>query len=187
VLGSTSRYRRDLLSRVLPDFEVLAPGIDETPAGYETAHGLAGRLAREKAHAVSIRRPDAIVIGSDQVAECDGRILGKPGTPTRAVGQLRACQGKTLTLHTAVYVIAPDGARLEHIDHTGLRFRTLDDDALVRYVQRDQPLDCAGAFRFESLGAALFDAVETRDPHAIQGLPLLWLCDALSQLGVRIL
>lgn len=188
VLGSGSRYRRELLARLLPVFEVVAPQVNETPLPGEPAAELANRLAALKADHVAGLRPGAIVIGSDQVAECDGRTLGKPGLAERAIEQLRTCSGRTLVLHTAVCILAPDGqAGATHLDRTCLQFQTLTGDQIARYVERDQPFDCAGSFRFESLGAALFSAVDTRDPTAIQGLPLLWLAAALSRLGVRIL
>lgn len=187
VLGSGSRYRRELLARLLPAFEVVVPQVDETPMPGEAAPALALRLARLKAAAVASAWPGAVVIGSDQVAECAGRILGKPGTAAAAVEQLGHCTGQPLVLHTAVAVQGPDRRIMEHLDQTMLRFRKLGRDEIQRYVDRDSPLDCAGAFRFESLGVALFSEVATRDPAAIQGLPLLWLAEALRALGVRII
>ncbi len=187
VLASGSAYRRELLGRVLPAFEVVVPAVDEAAQPDEPAAELAMRLAAAKAHAVASRRPDAVVIGSDQVAECEGAILGKPGSAARAIEQLRHCAGRRLVLHTAVCVIGPDGASRNHLDQTTLQLRALDTEAIRAYVERDRPLDCAGSFRFEALGAALFSGVETRDPTAIQGLPLLWLCGALAGFGVRLL
>lgn len=188
VLGSGSPYRRQLLSRLLPSFEVVIPGVDETPLVGEAAQDLALRLARLKADSVADRRPAAVVIGSDQVAECGGSILGKPGTPANAEEQLRHCSGRPLTLHTAVCVHGPGRVSPQsHIDHTTLQFRPLTDAEIRAYVRRDQPLDCAGSFRFEALGAALFSGVETRDPTAIQGLPLLWLAGELARLGIHVL
>lgn len=187
VLGSGSRYRRELLARLLPGFDVAAPLVDETPLPEEPAPALATRLARLKAATVAVAWPGAVVIGSDQVAECAGRILGKPGTAAAAVEQLGHCAGQPLVLHTAVAVQGPDGAIMEHLDQTTLRFRALGHDEILHYVDRDSPLDCAGAFRFESLGVALFSEVVTRDPAAIQGLPLLWLVSALQAFGVRVI
>lgn len=188
VLGSGSRYRRELLARVLPRFDVVVPHVDEAPQPGEPAARLAQRLARLKAEQVAASRPGAIVIGSDQVAECDGENLGKPGSAERAIAQLQRCAGRRLILHTAVCVIGPGGgASAAHLDRTSLSFRQLTPGEIVRYVARDQPYDCAGSFKFESLGAALFSDVETRDPTAIQGLPLLWLAQALAGFGVRIL
>lgn len=188
VLGSGSLYRRELLGRILPVFEVVRPDVDETPRPGEGAETLARRLAELKAEHVAATRPDALVIGSDQVAECAGEILGKPGSVERAVAQLRHCAGRTLTLHTAVCLWGPGQATpLRHMDQTQLRFHALEEPQIRAYVQRDQPLDCAGSFKFEALGAVLFNAVNTHDPTAIQGLPLLWLAQALVQRGVRLL
>jgi septum formation protein len=188
VLASGSRYRRELLARLLPSFEVQPPDLDESPKSGESASGLARRLARQKAQRIARLRPEAIVIGSDQVAECDGERLGKPGSEARAIAQLTLCAGRVLTLHTAVHVAGPRGtAGRTHLDRTRLRFRNLSTDDIRHYVARDCPLDCAGSFRFESLGAALFAEVRTRDPTAIQGLPLLWLAQALTERGIGIL
>lgn len=187
ILGSGSRYRRELLARLLPSFEVVVPGADETARPGEPPGDLAGRLARLKAAGIAASRPDAIVIGSDQVAECAGRILGKPGTAERAREQLAASAGRELVLHTAVCVTGPAGAPVaSHLDVTRLVFRPLTAAEIARYVERDRPLDCAGAFKFESLGAALFSAVSTSDPTAIQGLPLLWLAAELGRRGLAI-
>lgn len=188
VLGSGSRYRRELLARLLPAFEVAVPGVDEARQAGEPADVLARRLARSKAEAVAADRPAAVVIGSDQVAECAGRILGKPGSAERARAELAACAGRELVLHTAVCVLGPGGAPAgAHLDRTVMVFRTLDAGQIARYVERDQPLDCAGSFKFESLGAALFSEVASRDPTAIQGLPLLWLAAELARRGVPVL
>lgn len=188
VLGSGSRYRRELLARLLPAFDVVVPRVDETQQPGEPAAGLAERLARLKAETVAAIRPDAVVIGSDQVAECEGEVLGKPGSSERAIAQLQRCAGRRLTLHTAVCVIGPGGGGTAvHVDRTRLSFRPLTTGEIVHYVSRDEPYDCAGSFKFESLGAALFSDVETRDPTAIQGLPLLWLAQALTDFGIRIL
>ncbi|GMW05528.1 MAG: Maf family protein [Gammaproteobacteria bacterium] len=189
VLGSGSVYRRELLARLVPQFEVVVPDVDESARAGEPGADLARRLARAKALHVSHLRPAAVVIASDQVAECAGRLLGKPGSAERAVAQLSACSGQTLTLHTAVCICAPQhaGMELQHLDQTSLRFHALEPEAIRRYVERDQPLDCAGSFRFEGLGAALFAEVQTRDPTAIQGLPLLWLAQALEKMQIRVL
>lgn len=188
VLGSSSRYRRELLARLLPHFEIVAPQVDETRLAGEAGAALATRLAAAKAAAVAALRPEAVVIGSDQVAECDGEILGKPGSVDNAVRQLLRSSGKALTLHTAVCVRAPGRAVGDaHLDRTLLHFHVLTPGAVARYVERDQPLDCAGGFRFEALGAALFREVDTRDPTAIQGLPLLWVAGALARAGIAVL
>lgn len=187
VLGSASLYRRKLLARLLPDFEVLVPAVDETALDGESGDALARRLALAKARAVAAQRPAAIVIGSDQVAECAGRILGKPGSAAAAIEQLSFCQGHQLTLHTAVCLIAPGGGVQSTLDQTQMQLRPLTRQQIGHYVDRDRPLDCAGSFRFEALGAALFTEVLTHDPTAIEGLPLLWLSGALSARGVHIL
>jgi septum formation protein len=188
VLASGSRYRRELLARLLPRFEVVVPGVDETRQAAEAPGALAQRLAQLKAAAVAATHPGVIVIGSDQVASAAGRLLGKPGTAERAIEQLNACNGRELTLHTAVCVLGPGpGLRSEHCDETTLRLRDLRPAEIERYVAREQPLDCAGSFKFEGLGVALFDSVRTADPAAIQGLPLLWLIAALKRHGHPVL
>jgi septum formation protein len=188
VLASGSPYRRELLARIVPAFDVAVPSIDETPQPREGAAPLAQRLARLKAEQIAEVRPAAVIIGGDQVAECEGRILGKPGSEDRAIAQLLSCAGRLLTLHTAACVIGPGGAAsAAELDQTVMQFRSLSRDEIAHYVARDRPLDCAGSFRFESLGAALFSAVQTKDPTAIQGLPLLWLASVLTGFGVRIL
>jgi septum formation protein len=188
VLGSGSPYRRALLARLLQHFEVVVPAVAEERRSGEDAAALAARLALAKATAVASMRPGAVVIGSDQVAECEGEIMTKPGTAERALLQLGRCSGRELILHTAVCVLPADGGAGEtHVDRTVLRFRSLSSAEISRYVERDQPLDCAGSFRFESLGAALFTDVQTADPTAIEGLPLLWLAGALMRAGVPVI
>lgn len=187
VLASGSVYRRDMLRRLVPHFEVIPPDVDETPRPGESCAALAERLAAAKARAIAVRRPAALVIGGDQVAELAGQPLGKPATAARAQQQLLACSGQILTLHTAACIIAPgEAAVCAHRDETRLSFRELTPAMAARYVARDRPLDCAGGFRFEAAGIALFSRVETSDPSAIQGLPLIWLTDCLASLGVPI-
>lgn len=188
VLASGSRYRRELLARILPNFSVLPPAVDESAPEAEPAAVTAARLSRLKAETVARQLPEAIVIGSDQVAECNGHKLGKPGSAENAVSQLAACAGRILTLHTGVHVTGPGNRPgIAHLDQTHLEFRPLTLEEIRSYVERDRPLDCAGSFRFEALGAALFAGVQTRDPFAIEGLPLLWLTGSLIERGVRIL
>lgn len=183
ILASTSRYRRELLSRLGLPFEVQSPGVPEDARAGEAPAAMAARLALAKARSIST--PGAIVIGSDQVASLDGELLRKPGVPDVAVAQLLACQGRTVLFHTAVAVIATDsGAAAEHVDVTEVRFRRLDAAALTEYVRREQPLDCAGAFKSEGLGVALFEQISSNDPTALIGLPLIWLAGALRQLNV---
>ena len=182
ILASTSRYRRELLARLQLPFTTRSPETIEDVIDGEAPAAMAARLALAKAK--SIAAPNAIVIGSDQVASLDGRVLRKPGSADAAVGQLRACRGKSVLFHTAVAVI---GARTEttlrHVDRTEVTFRRLDDAALERYVQLESPLDCAGSFKSEGLGVALFERISSEDPTALIGLPLIFVADALRKLG----
>jgi len=183
ILASTSRYRRELLARLGLPFDVEAPGTPEVAAAGESPAALAARLALAKAS--SVRTPDALVIGSDQVASLDGRILRKPGTHEAAVGQLLHAQGRCVLFHTAVAVVdTRTGAAAEHLDRTEVRIRHLGRAALEQYVRVEQPLDCAGSFKSEGLGVVLFEDVSSHDPTALIGLPLIWLAQALRSLGV---
>ncbi len=188
ILASQSTYRRDLLGRLLPDFGALAPQVDETRQPGEPPRELAQRLARLKAAAGLRLHPAAIVIGSDQVAALDDDTLGKPGTPERAVAQLLRCSGQQVEFHTAVCVSGPgDEADLTHVDTTRVKFRTLTRAEAERYVAADLPLDCAGSFKAERRGVLLLESIDSRDPTAIQGLPLIWLGRALIARGVPLL
>jgi septum formation protein len=183
VLASGSRYRRELLERLQLPFATRAPDIDETPEPAEHPAALAARLALAKA--TRIAEPGTIVIGSDQVASLDGELLGKPGTHAAALAQLRRCQGREVIFHTAVAVYRPDSADLhEHVDLTRVTFAQLDDASLERYLALEPALDCAGGFKVEGLGIALFESVESRDPTALIGLPLIWLAGALRACGL---
>ena len=184
-LASTSPYRAAQLARLGQPFLIEAPQVDESAVAGEAPAARALRLAHAKALAVSARHPEAWVLGSDQVAECAGRIHDKPGDAARCREQLRASSGRTVQFHTAVVLRRgrPDAVR-EHLDRTIVRFRELGDDEITRYVARDQPFDCAGGFRCEGLGVALFDTVETRDPFALVGLPLIWVAKALREVGL---
>lgn len=185
VLGSTSRYRAELLRRLLADFEQAAPGTDETPLPDETPAARALRLAIAKAAAVARDYPDALVIGSDQVAELDGLVLDKPGTTECARAQLAASSGREVHFHTALCLLdTRNGRRHTHVDQTRVRFRTLDAAEIARYVEREQPLDCAGSFKCEGLGISLFEAIDNRDPSALIGLPLIALARLLREAGV---
>lgn len=187
VLASTSRYRRELLARLLPDFAVDAPDVDETPINDELPLHTAERLASAKAHAVAVRHPGAIVIGSDQVAGLDGRALGKPGSAEAARDQLAASAGRTVLFHTALCVIdTRDGMAISRsaIDCTQVVFRTLDASTIARYVDTEKPLDCAGSFKAEGLGIALFERIESSDPTALIGLPLIALARLLREMGI---
>ena len=186
VLASSSRYRRDLLERLGITFMVDAPEIDETPSPDETVEALVRRLAVAKARAGAARWPRAVVIGSDQAASFQGRILGKPGTAQAAVAQLMAFSGKRVDFLTGVAVLhGPSDRITTHIDETHAHFRQLRKDEVERYVKRDQPLDCAGSIRFEGAGTLLLTAVETRDPSAAIGLPLIELGAMLRAEGVN--
>ncbi|HRN61890.1 MAG TPA: Maf family protein [Luteimonas sp.] len=173
VLASTSRYRAQLLARFGLAFATARPEVDESARPGEPPASLALRLAAAKAQAVATAHPDAVVIGSDQVASCGGHVLGKPGTREAAIAQLQSMSGREVAFLTAVAVVAP-GAAVEHaLDTTTVRFRALADDAIARYVDAEQPLDCAGSFKSEGLGITLFEAIETHDPTALVGLPLI--------------
>jgi septum formation protein len=182
ILASTSRYRRELLARLKLPFTARAPDAAEDAIVGEAPAAMAARLALAKAH--SIIAPNALVIGSDQVASLDGRLLRKPGSPEAAVAQLRAAQGKTVLFHTAVAVVATgSGTTLQHTDCTEVLFRRLDDRALERYVALEAPLDCAGSFKSEGLGVVLFERISSHDPTALIGLPLIFVAEALRKLG----
>ena len=184
VLASSSRYRRELLARLTAHFSCLAPDVDESPRSGEAPAALAARLTLLKATTVAPLRPDAVVIGSDQVAALGQRVLGKPGTAARAAAQLADCSGQTVVFHTAVAILAPGGTgSLSHVDCTEVDFRSLHEEEIDRYIALDRPLDCAGSFRAESLGISLFKAMRSNDPSAIQGLPLIWVSAALRELG----
>ena len=185
ILASTSPYRRDLLARLRLPFEAVAPGVDEAELPGETPRTLAQRLALRKAQAVAARDTEAVVIGSDQVAELDGQALGKPGTHERAVQQLRAMRGRDVRFHTAVAVVCRDA----HFEQQALatvrvQFRDLSDDAIERYLRLEQPYDCAGSAKCETLGIALVDAIESDDPTALVGLPLIRTSAMLRAAGL---
>jgi septum formation protein len=184
VLASTSQYRRQLLERFGIRFTVAAPDVDETPLPGETPIDLTNRLARAKAEVVAQRHRSSIVIGSDQVALFGRDIIGKPGNPERCVQQLKELSGQRLAFHTAVHVIDSDsGANESHLDITTVYFRKLTDNEIERYVARDRPVNCAGGFKAESLGITLFERIESQDPTALIGLPLIWLAGALRRAG----
>ncbi len=187
VLASSSPYRRGQLAQLGLRFEAIAPDIDETPREGEVPAALVRRLAREKAAAIQPHRPTALIIGSDQLAVCAGRVYGKPGNAERAFTQLRAAAGRRVDFLTALCV--RDAARgLERLDLavTRVRLRPLSDGEIRRYVAADRPFDCAGSLRSESLGPALCESIESDDPTALLGLPLIRLCAALRSLGVTL-
>lgn len=187
VLGSTSPYRRELLARLRLPFETVAPQVDETPRLGETPAALAQRLALAKAEAVARLRPQAIVIGSDQVADLDGTALGKPGTHERAIAQLRAMSGRVVHFHTAVAVVcAASGFAASDLATVEVRFRSLDDGEIERYLRAEQPYDCAGSAKSEGLGIALLEAIVSDDPTALVGLPLIRTARLLRAAGLRL-
>lgn len=184
VLASSSPYRRGLLDRFLDDYESVAPDVDESAVEAESPERLAATLARLKAEAVSSSHRDALIIGADQLAVLDGRVLGKPGDHRKAVEQLLAAAGKTVRFLTAVCLLDPDShRRYEHIDKTTVRFRRFDRRLADAYLRHDRPYDCAGSFRIEGAGFVLFESVETEDPTALIGLPMIWLAGRLLDLG----
>ena len=186
VLASTSRYRRELLARLAPGFRVVGPEVDETPLAGEAPIALAVRLAEAKALAVAKAAPGAIVVGSDQVAELDGRPIGKSGSRDAAIAQLAASSGRTIAFHTAVAVVdartAPPTIRAA-CDRTDVVFRTLSAAEIARYVDRENPIDCAGSFKAEAAGIALFERIRSEDPTALIGLPLIALAKLLRAAG----
>jgi septum formation protein len=185
ILASTSRYRQQLLTRLRLPFAVEAPGVDEAPLPGETPRDLACRLALAKARAVAARHPQAIVIGSDQVAELDGQAIGKPGTHERAAAQLRAMSGRSVVFHTAVAVLRLATAyEADALVPVTVRVRALTDGEIEQYLRAEQPYDCAGSAKVETLGIALLDAVESDDPTALVGLPLIRTCAMLRAAGL---
>lgn len=188
ILASGSRYRQELLRRIVPEFSWAPPDIDEAQLADETPAGMAVRLARLKAEACRRDAPDAVVIGSDQVPALRSTVLRKPGTRANTVAQLRQCSGHAVRFFTGVCVLGPGDALPEsHVDLTTVRFRRLTPREIESYVDKEGPYDCAGGFKAEALGIALMDAIETADPTAIQGIPLIWLAACLSRRGVQIL
>lgn len=188
ILGSTSRYRHELLTRLRVPFEAVPPDVDETPAPGENPADLALRLALAKARDVARRFPQAVVIGSDQVADLHGEPLGKPGTHERAVAQLRRMSGKTVIFQTALAVVCMEtGFEQCEISPVRVVFRTLCDAEIERYLQAEQPYDCAGSAKSEGLGIALLERIDNDDPTALVGLPLIRTCQLLRAAGMHVL
>ena len=187
ILGSTSPYRKALLQRLGLSFETVNPGVDETPLAGEKPADLARRLARAKAQAVAARHPEAVVIGSDQVADLHGSALGKPGTHDRATAQLRQMSGQTAVFHTALCVTCL-ATGFEQVEVAAVRvvFRSLDDLEIERYLLAEQPYDCAGSAKSEGLGIALLERIDSDDPTALIGLPLMRTCKMLRAAGISI-
>jgi septum formation protein len=187
VLASTSPYRRQLLERLGLAFECVAPGCDEARLPGEDPARMAQRLARTKAETVAARHPGRVVIGSDQVAVRGQEILGKPGSVERCTEQLLRSSGHEVTFLTAVHVLDGAHERAEaHLDRTVVTFRRLDAVEVARYIAADAPLDCAGGFKAESLGIALFERIDSTDPTALTGLPLIWVCGALRRAAIPV-
>lgn len=185
VLGSTSRYRRELLARLRLPFEVDAPRVDETPRVGEAPAELALRLALEKAREVAARHPGAVVIGADQVCDLAGEALGKPGTHDRAVAQMQRLSGRSAVFQTAIAVACPArGFEQGLLVPVEVRFRVLDDAEIERYLALEQPYDCAGSAKCETLGIALLEAIHSDDPTALIGLPLIRTAALLRAAGI---
>ena len=183
ILASTSPYRRELLQRLRLPFKTARPQADETPLPGESPAALAARLAQLKAHVVAADEPTAWVIGSDQVAELDGDPLGKPGHRQAAIAQLGAMSGREVHFHTVVALAQHDQAVQAALDVTTVRFRPLSPAEIERYVDAEQPFDCAGSFKAEALGITLFESIHSTDPTALVGLPLIATARLLRQAG----
>jgi septum formation protein len=186
ILASTSRYRRELLERLRLPFDIQSPEVDESARAGESPSELAQRLALAKAEAIADRFPNAVVIGSDQVADLDGDAIGKPGSHANATRQLRRLSGRTAVFQTAVAVVRRDtGYAQVLLAQVTVRFRVLDDDQIETYLRAEQPYDCAGSAKCETLGIALLDAIESDDPTALVGLPLIRTCCLLRGAGIE--
>ncbi|HEX5364335.1 MAG TPA: Maf family nucleotide pyrophosphatase [Gallionella sp.] len=186
VLASTSIYRSELLKRLQLPFETAAPNVDETPRPDESARATSVRLAQEKARAVAPAYPDALIIGSDQVALLDGQQLGKPLTHDNAVKQLRAMRGKTTTFYTALTLLNSKTGNLQtEVAKNHVTLRDLDDAEIESYLQKEQPYQCAGSAKSEGLGIALMSSMSGDDPNALIGLPLILLTEMLRRENVR--
>ena len=185
ILGSTSPYRRELLQRLRLPFEVQRPEVDETPLANETPQALAQRLALAKAQAVAKRFPQAIVIGSDQVADLNGEPLGKPGNHANAVKQLQRMRGQTVVFQTAVAVVCEaTGFAQSELAQVQVQFRDVSDAAIEAYLRAEEPYDCAGSAKSEGLGIALLERIDNHDPTALVGLPLILTCRLLRAAGL---
>lgn len=188
ILASTSPFRRELLGRLGLPFDTVAPDVDESPIPNEKPEQLVIRLAEAKARAAAARHPDALIIGSDQVASLDGRILGKPGTRERAIKQLRDASGRRVDFFTGLCVFdSATGKSRSLCEPFSVWFRTLSDKQIEHYVERESPFNCAGSFKSEGLGIALFERLEGDDPNALIGLPLIRLVSLLAESGIEVL
>lgn len=185
ILGSTSPYRRDLLARLGLPFMVTAPEVDEAPVPGEAPAATALRLAVAKARAVAARHADALVIGSDQVADCAGRLIGKPGSRERAHAELRRLSGQVVVFHTGLALVHASSGRLQTaLVAVTTSFRSFGDDEIAAYLEREAPYDCAGGIKAETSGIALCESIVSDDPTALIGLPLIALCRMLRAEGV---
>jgi septum formation protein len=185
ILASSSRYRRELLSRLRLPFEVMVPDVDESARPGEAPAALALRLALAKAQAIARLQPAAVIVGSDQVADLRGEALGKPGTHANAVRQLQRQRGQRVRFHTAVAVVRVDsGFEQSALVSVDVSFRNLSDAEIEHYLRTERPYDCAGSAKCETLGIALLDAIESDDPTALVGLPLIRTCELLRQAGI---
>ncbi|HEY9029965.1 MAG TPA: Maf family nucleotide pyrophosphatase [Kangiella sp.] len=188
ILASSSPYRKELLSRILEGFGTISPDIDETPFPDEEPIELVARLAQQKALAIAVSHPEALVIGSDQVCVLNNQIVGKPGTMDKAIEQLKACSGQTVTFYTSLCVTTGQDASQETtVVATKVHFRQLTDKEITAYLEKEQPLNCAGSFKCEGLGIVLFEAIESKDPTALIGLPLIALATRLREFGVKLI
>ena len=188
ILGSTSRYRKELLARLRIPFETASPDVDETPHSNESPKDLALRLALAKARAVALKYPEAVVIGSDQVADLEGTPLGKPGNHQNATLQLQRMRGKTVIFQTALSVVCiATGYERTDLAEVKVKFRDLSDAEIETYLRAEEPYDCAGSAKSEGLGIALLDAIVNDDPTALIGLPLIRTCQMLREAGVKLL
>ena len=187
ILGSTSRYRKELLARLRIPFETAAPDVDETPHSNESPKDLALRLALAKARAVALKYPEAVVIGSDQVADLEGTPLGKPGNHANAILQLQRMRGKTVIFQTALSVVCiATGYERTDLAEVKVKFRDLSDAEIETYLRAEEPYDCAGSAKSEGLGISLLDAIDNDDPTALIGLPLIRTCQLLREAGVKL-
>ena len=188
ILGSTSRYRKELLTRLRIPFETASPDVDETPHSNESPKDLALRLALAKARAVALKYPEAVVIGSDQVADLEGTPLGKPGNHANAILQLQRMRGKTVIFQTALSVVCiATGFERTDLAEVKVKFRDLSDAEIETYLRAEEPYDCAGSAKSEGLGIALLDAIDNDDPTALIGLPLIRTSQMLREAGVKLL
>ncbi len=188
ILASSSVYRKELLSRILDDFDCLSPDIDETPFPDEEPIEHVARLAEQKALAIAVKNPSAIVIGSDQICVLDGKIIGKPGNQANAINQLSNCSGKSVYFYTSLCVTNGSSEPNDiTVVTTKVTFKELTEQQIKNYIERENPIDCAGSFKCEGLGIVLFEAIESKDPTALIGLPLIETVKSLAKNKVNLL